>query len=68
MAALARSLNVAPSALYNHMESKRDVLLLVEDHLTALFDAPAFGSRTVGGSGPKMGLELQGRLLPPTLR
>lgn len=43
MAALARSLNVAPSALYNHVESKRDVLLLVEDHLTALVDVSAFG-------------------------
>ena len=44
MAALARSLNVAPSALYNHVESKRDVLLLVEDHLTALVDVSAFGA------------------------
>ncbi|WP_426997621.1 TetR/AcrR family transcriptional regulator [Pseudarthrobacter sp. N5] len=44
MAALARSLNVAPSALYNHVESKRDVLLLVEDHLTALVDVSAFGT------------------------
>lgn len=44
MAALARSLNVAPSALYNHMESKRDVLLLVEDHLAALVDVSAFGA------------------------
>jgi AcrR family transcriptional regulator len=44
MAALARSLNVAPSALYNHVESKRDVLLLVEDHLTALVDVTAFSS------------------------
>jgi AcrR family transcriptional regulator len=44
MAALARSLNVAPSALYNHVESKRDVLLLVEDHLTALVDVTAFAA------------------------
>jgi AcrR family transcriptional regulator len=44
MAALARSLNVAPSALYNHMESKRDVLLLVEDHLAALVDVSDFGA------------------------
>ena len=42
MAALARSLNVAPSALYNHVVSKRDVLLLIEDHLTALVDVTAF--------------------------
>jgi len=44
MAALARSLNVAPSALYNHVESKRDVLLLVEDHLAALVDVTAFAA------------------------
>ncbi|MFY9635656.1 MAG: TetR/AcrR family transcriptional regulator C-terminal domain-containing protein [Cellulosimicrobium cellulans] len=44
MAALARSLNVAPSALYNHVASKRDVLLLVEDHLTALVDVTAFAA------------------------
>jgi AcrR family transcriptional regulator len=43
MAALARSLNVAPSALYNHVTSKDDVLLLVEDHLAALVDVSAFG-------------------------
>ena len=44
MAALARALNVAPSALYNHVKSKRDVLLLVEDHLTALVDVSSFAS------------------------
>ena len=43
MAALARSLDVAPSALYNHVTSKRDVLVLVEDHLAALVDVSAFG-------------------------
>jgi AcrR family transcriptional regulator len=45
MAALARSLNVAPSALYNHVASKGDVLLLVEDHLAALVDVSAFASK-----------------------
>ncbi|NWL33898.1 TetR/AcrR family transcriptional regulator [Paenarthrobacter nitroguajacolicus] len=44
MAALARSLGVAPSALYNHVGSKDDVLLLVEDHLAAMVDVSAFGS------------------------
>ncbi|MET3368729.1 UNVERIFIED_CONTAM: AcrR family transcriptional regulator [Jeotgalibacillus campisalis] len=44
MAALARSLGVAPSALYNHVASKDDVLLLVEDHLAAMVDVSAFGS------------------------
>jgi AcrR family transcriptional regulator len=44
MAALARSLHVAPSALYNHVTSKRDVLVLVEDHLASLVDVSAFGA------------------------
>lgn len=44
MAALARSLNVAPSALYNHVQSKQDVLLLVEDHLMGRVDVSAFAS------------------------
>ncbi len=43
MAALARSLGVAPSALYNHVASKDDVLLLVEDHLAAMVDVSTFG-------------------------
>lgn len=45
MAALARELDVAPSALYNHVASKRDVLLLVEDHLAALVDVSGFGAQ-----------------------
>ncbi|WP_258804335.1 TetR/AcrR family transcriptional regulator [Pseudarthrobacter sp. NS4] len=44
MAALARQLDVAPSALYNHVASKRDVLLLVEDHLMSLVDVSGFGT------------------------
>ncbi|MBG0739811.1 TetR family transcriptional regulator [Paeniglutamicibacter antarcticus] len=42
MSALARLLNVAPSALYNHVSSKQDVLLLVEDHLMAGVDISGF--------------------------
>ncbi len=45
MAALARFLDVAPSALYNHVNSKMDVLLLLEDHLTARVDVSAFADR-----------------------
>jgi AcrR family transcriptional regulator len=45
MAALAKLLDVAPSALYNHVAAKRDVLLLVEDHLTSLVDVSAFGTK-----------------------
>jgi AcrR family transcriptional regulator len=44
MSALARRLGVAPSALYNHVTSKQDVLLLVEDHLMAGVDVGGFGS------------------------
>ncbi|MFC4397209.1 TetR/AcrR family transcriptional regulator [Arthrobacter sedimenti] len=43
MAALAKELDVAPSALYNHVASKQDVLLLVEDHLMSLVDVSGFG-------------------------
>jgi len=43
MAGLARSLGVAPSALYNHVSSKDDVLVLLEDHLAAMVDVTAFG-------------------------
>ncbi|MEO3939509.1 TetR/AcrR family transcriptional regulator [Paenarthrobacter nicotinovorans] len=43
MAALARSLGVAPSALYNHVASKDDVLLLLENPLAAMVDVSAFG-------------------------
>ncbi|MFP3580945.1 MULTISPECIES: TetR/AcrR family transcriptional regulator [unclassified Arthrobacter] len=43
MAALAKTLGVAPSALYNHVASKDDVLLLLEDHLAAMVDVSAFG-------------------------
>lgn len=45
MAALAKSLNVAPSALYNHVHSKQDVLLLVEDHLMGRVDVSAFADK-----------------------
>lgn len=44
MAALARQLDVAPSALYNHVASKDDVMLLVEDHVAELVDVSSFGS------------------------
>lgn len=44
MATLAKSLNVAPSALYNHVSSKQDVLMLVEDHLMGKVDVSGFAS------------------------
>ncbi|MCA4133198.1 TetR/AcrR family transcriptional regulator [Arthrobacter sp. M4] len=42
MAALAKQLQVAPSALYNHVASKDDVMLLIEDHVADLVDVSAF--------------------------
>ncbi|MDF0530786.1 TetR/AcrR family transcriptional regulator [Tsukamurella sp. 8F] len=42
IAALARELGVAPSALYNHVSGKRELLLLVQDHLIAEIDYAAF--------------------------
>lgn len=45
IAALARHLKVAPSALYNHVESKRDVLIWVQDHLMGRVNTRAFQDR-----------------------
>ncbi|WP_284992053.1 TetR/AcrR family transcriptional regulator C-terminal domain-containing protein [Arthrobacter sp. efr-133-TYG-120] len=43
MAGLAKQLEVAPSALYNHVTAKRDVLQLAEDHLISMVDVSLFG-------------------------
>jgi len=45
MSGLAKALNVAPSALYNHVSSKQDVLLLVEDALMGRVDVSAFADK-----------------------
>lgn len=42
MSGVAKELNVAPSALYNHVGSKQDVLVLVEDALMGRVDVSAF--------------------------
>ena len=42
MAALARRLGVAPSALYNHVATKQDVLRAVQDHVNARIDCSPF--------------------------
>ncbi len=42
MSALARGLRVAPSALYNHAASKREVLTWVQDHVMTMVDFSAF--------------------------
>ncbi|MGJ9373681.1 TetR/AcrR family transcriptional regulator [Nesterenkonia sp. CF4.4] len=43
MAGLARRLGVSASALYNHVSSKHDVLVLIQDRLNAEIDCSAFG-------------------------
>ncbi|NJC22775.1 AcrR family transcriptional regulator [Arthrobacter pigmenti] len=43
MSSLARALHVAPSSLYNHVESKGDVLILVQDHVMTQVDVSGFG-------------------------
>lgn len=42
MSALARRLRVAPSALYNHAESKQEVLGWVQDHVMTMVDFSSF--------------------------
>jgi AcrR family transcriptional regulator len=45
MAALARQLGVAPSALYNHVSSRRQLLLWLQDHVNQEIDCSDFGVR-----------------------
>ncbi|GAB3192372.1 TetR/AcrR family transcriptional regulator [Nesterenkonia suensis] len=44
MASLARELGVSTSALYNHVSSKQDVLLLLQDRLNEQIDTSGFGT------------------------
>ncbi|MBQ1084470.1 MULTISPECIES: TetR/AcrR family transcriptional regulator [unclassified Nocardiopsis] len=44
MAALAKELGVAASALYNHVASKRDVLILLQERVNERIDDSAFGT------------------------
>ncbi|WP_237089927.1 TetR/AcrR family transcriptional regulator [Nesterenkonia sp. PF2B19] len=44
MASLARELGVSTSALYNHVSSKRDVMLLLQDRLNEQIDTTGFQS------------------------
>ncbi|WP_244993386.1 TetR/AcrR family transcriptional regulator C-terminal domain-containing protein [Rhodococcus qingshengii] len=43
VAALSRALGVAPSALYNHVRSKREVLLWLQEDLMTKVDVSGFG-------------------------
>lgn len=44
MANLAKALKVAPSALYNHIDSKQEVLQWLEDHVMAMVDVSGFAT------------------------
>ena len=44
MSGLARSLGVAPSALYNHAASKQVVLQWLQDHVMTMIDVAGFGA------------------------
>lgn len=46
MSALARQLGVSASALYNHVGSKRDLMILVQDRVNQEIDCSAFESET----------------------
>ena len=45
MAALAHQLGVSASALYNHVGSKRDIMILVQDRVNQEIDCSAFDSQ-----------------------
>lgn len=46
MSALAKDLGVSASALYNHVSSKRDVLILIQERLNAQIDCSGFDTET----------------------
>ncbi|MGO1544123.1 MAG: TetR/AcrR family transcriptional regulator [Gulosibacter sp.] len=46
MTSLANELSVTPSALYNHADSKREILIWVEDEVIGEIDISAFETKT----------------------
>ncbi len=44
MSGLARTLKVAPSALYNHVTSKQEVLTWLQDHVMTMVDVSGFAA------------------------
>ncbi|WKD58375.1 Tetracycline repressor protein class A [Corynebacterium capitovis DSM 44611] len=57
MAAVARALDVAPSALYNHVAGKEDLLFLVEDAVMAQVDTEALHACAAGKIGARRAVE-----------
>ena len=56
MARIAREIEVAPSALYNHVANKRDLLILVEDEVMAKVDTTLLDAALRGDVEPVEGL------------
>ena len=56
MARIAREIEVAPSALYNHVANKRDLLILVEDEVMAKVDTTLLDAALRGEVEPVEGL------------
>lgn len=52
MARIARHMGVAPSALYNHVRSKHELLILVEDAVMAQVDTALLDAALDGGVEP----------------
>ncbi|CQD06257.1 putative transcriptional regulator (fragment) [Corynebacterium striatum] len=48
MARIAREMGVGPSALYNHVENKHELLILVEDAVMAQVDASLLDAALAG--------------------
>ncbi|WP_291314421.1 TetR/AcrR family transcriptional regulator [Corynebacterium sp. UBA2622] len=56
MSAVARNLGVAPSALYNHVSGKEELLYLVEDALMAQVDTRPLAACLRGGTSARAAL------------
>lgn len=57
MAAVARRLDVAPSALYNHISGKEELLYLLQDSVMQLVDVAPLKGVIAAGSGYRGALE-----------
>ncbi|WP_234943998.1 TetR/AcrR family transcriptional regulator [Corynebacterium ulcerans] len=56
MAALARHLGVAPSALYNHVRNKADLLIVIQDEVMTSVDTSPLDAAIAGTLSPKKAL------------
>ncbi|HJG44036.1 TetR/AcrR family transcriptional regulator [Corynebacterium phoceense] len=61
MARIARRVGVGPSALYNHVSGKEDLLLLIEDALMTRVDDSALDAALAGETDPATALTIWAR-------